>query len=124
MLNMTIGRGVRGVLNYISRPDKTKHDHTRPFFSNMAGETPRELSREAAALRRLRPNLRRVVAHLSLSSDPRDRRLTEEEWKAAVTTALRTHGAQDAAFAAYRHHDTDHDHTHIFFCVFYRMARS
>lgn len=124
ILKMIVGRGARGLLNYISRPDKTDHDHTRPVFTNMAGATPRELSAEISALRKLRPNLGRAVAHLVLSSDPRDRQLTDDEWRQAVQTALQVHGADQAAFAAYRHRDTDHDHTHVFFCEFYLAVRS
>ena len=115
ILKIKLGGGARGLLNYISQTSKTTHTHTRPFFSNMAGRTPRELAAEVAALRRLKPNLGKAVAHLSLSSDPADRPLTDEEWKAAVTTALAGHGASQAAFCAYRHQDTEHDHTHVFF---------
>ena len=90
----------------------------------MAGTNPRELAAEVAALRRLKPNLTNAVAHLSLSSDPKDRALTDEEWQQAITIALATHGAQDAAFACYQHHDTNHSHTHVFFCVFKATAKS
>ena len=123
ILKMIVGRGARGLLNYISRPDKTTLGDTRPFFTNMAGTTPRELAAEVSALRRLRPNLGREVAHLALSSDPRDRRLTEKEWQQAIQTALKIHGADQAAFAAYRHHDAAHDHTHVFFCESCPMGR-
>ncbi len=123
ILKIKLGSGSRGLLNYISQPTKTAHHHTRPFFSNMAGQTPRELAAEVSSLRKLKPNLTKAIAHLSLSSDPADRKLTDDEWRAAVTTALAEHGAQNAAFAAYRHHDTDHDHTHVFFCEYCTTGR-
>ena len=124
ILKIKLGGGARGLLNYISQTNKTNHSHTRPFFSSMAGQTPRELAAEVASLRRLRPNLVNAVAHLSLSADPKDRPLTDAEWKAAITTALAVHGADQAAFAAYRHHDTAHDHTHVFFCESCPLGRS
>lgn len=114
ILKIKIGSGARGLINYLSQTSKTNHDHTRPFFTNMAGQTPRELAREVSSLRKLKPNLGKAVAHLSLSADPRDRVLSTDEWRRAITTALVEHGAGDAPFAAYQHHDTDHQHTHIF----------
>ncbi len=87
-----------------------------PFLTNLAGRTPREMSREIGVLRRLRPNLKKAVSHLVLSHDPKQRKLTEKEWEEAVRIALDTHGANQAGFAAWRHTDTDHDHLHIFFC--------
>ncbi len=87
-----------------------------PFMTNLAGRTPREMSKEIGVLRRLRPNLKKAVSHLVLSHDPTQRKLTEKEWEEAVRIALHTHGANQAGFAAWRHTDTDHDHVHIFFC--------
>lgn len=115
ILKMIIGKGARGLINYVSQTSKTGHNHTRPFFTNMAGSTPRELSAEVSALRKLKPNLGRAVAHLVLASDPKDRALTDDEWRAAVQIALAEHGADQAAFAAWRHADTAHHHTHVFF---------
>ena len=123
ILKIKIGSGARGLLNYISQTSKTTHEHTRPFFTNMAGQTPRELAAEVSALRKLKPNLSKAIAHLSLSADLKDRALSEREWSQAVRTALAAHGAQNAPFAAYRHHDTAHDHTHVFFCALRVMGR-
>jgi len=113
ILKMMLGKGARGLLSYISNIEKT--GSSKPFFSNMAGTSPRELSAEVAALRKLRPNLSKAVGHLVLSADPRDGALSESEWRQAITIALKAHGAEQAAFAAYRHADTDHDHAHVFF---------
>ena len=114
ILKQVIGRGARGLLNYISQSSKTNHNHTRPFYSNMAGQTPRELSAEFASLRKLKPNLSRAVGHLILAADPLDRALTDAEFSQAVKLALAEIGANEAAFAAYRHHD-GHQHIHVFF---------
>lgn len=116
ILKMILGKGARGLLSYISNPTKTNHNHTQPFFSNMAGQSARELSKEVAVLRRLKPNLKMAVAHLVLSHDPNDRPLTEAEWRHAISTALKTHGAEEAAFCSYLHLDTNHIHTHVFTC--------
>lgn len=112
ILKMKLGAGARGLLNYISQASKTGHG--LPLMTNMAGTTPRELAAEVASLRRLRPNLKKAVAHLSLSHAPDGRALTDAEWRRAITVALRAHGAESVAFVAYRHNDTAHDHTHIF----------
>ena len=87
-----------------------------PFFTNMAGRTQRELASEIGILRRLRPNLTKAVSHLILSHDPKQRELTEKEWKEAIQIALHEHGAGDAAMASWIHHDTDARHCHLIFC--------
>ena len=115
ILKQIIGSGARGLISYLSQASKNAHNHTQPFFTNMAGRSPRELAAEIAALRKLRPALKKAVAHLILSNDPRDRKLTETEWRHAVQIALKGIGAEEAAFAAYWHMDTDHDHIHVFF---------
>ena len=115
ILKVVIGSGARGLLSYISGQSKTGSAHQIPFFTNMAGQTVRELSKEISALRRQRPNLKKAIAHVILSHDPKDRLLTDEEWKHAISVALKAHGAEDAVFAAYTHSDTNHPHAHVFF---------
>lgn len=116
ILKMVLGTSARGLLSYISNPTKTANNHTHPFHTNMAGQTPRELSKEISNLRKLRPNLRKAIAHMVLSHDSNDRKLTDVEWKQAISIALKTHGASETAFAAYLHKEgTDHAHTHVFF---------
>lgn len=88
----------------------------------MAGQCPRELAAEVSSLRKLKPNLGKAVAHLSLSADIKDRVLTDDDWRQAITTALAAHGAQDAPFACYRHHDTAHQHAHVFTFESHQMA--
>ena len=86
-----------------------------PTFSTFAGTTPRQISAEFAALRKLKPNLGKAVGHLILSPGPEDRTLSKEEWKQALDLALAEHGASEAQHAAYLHFDTDHPHLHVFF---------
>ena len=86
-----------------------------PTFSTFAGRTPREIAAEFGALRKLKPNLGKAVAHLILSPGPEDRVLSKDEWKRALDLALAEHGAADAPHAAYLHADTDHPHLHVFY---------
>lgn len=92
ILKIKTGKGSRGVLNYIS----AGAGQAAPMFTNMAGQTPRELAREVAALRSLRPNLGKAAAHLILAHDPGQRPLTEAEWEEALEIALKEHGAEGA----------------------------
>lgn len=101
ILKIKTGRGSRGVLNYIS----AGAGQAAPMFTNMAGQTPRELAREVAALRSLRPNLGKAAAHLILAHDPGQRPLTEVEWEEALEIALKEHGAEGVPYAAYMHEE-------------------
>jgi Relaxase/Mobilisation nuclease domain len=116
---MVLGRGFRGVIQYAAAAAKsTTSDHggsVRPFFTNMAGSSPRELSAEFGVLRKLRPNLTKAVGHLILGHDPTQRPLRQEEWKEAIKIALSEHGASDALFASWQHHDTKSAHVHVIF---------
>ena len=94
---------------------KSEQGAVAPFLTNMAGTTPRELSAEVGVLRRLRPQLTRAISHLVLSHDPGQRRLTDDEWRTAIAISLEEHGASEAAFSAWLHHDCDHQHAHIMF---------
>lgn len=85
------------------------------MFSNFAGSTPRQIAREFAAVRKLKPNIQKAVGHLILSPDPDDRQLTTEEWTKALSIALAAHGASDAPCVAYLHDDTEIRHLHVFF---------
>ena len=86
-----------------------------PTFSTFAGTTPRQIAKEFGALRRLKPNLGKAVAHLILSPGPGDRVLSKDEWRTALEVALAEHGAADTPHAAYLHDDTHHQHLHVFF---------
>jgi hypothetical protein len=94
---------------------KLEKQSAPPTFSNFAGTTPKAIAAEFGALRKLKPNLGKAVAHLILSPGPEDRALSKDEWKRALDLALAEHGAGDALHAAYLHEDTDHPHLHCFF---------
>jgi hypothetical protein len=80
---------------------------------NMAGRTPRELSREAGQFRKLRPTLNRAVAHLMLSAAPEDPYLDSETWCEIAETLLKDLGLQACPHVIVRHTDTAHQHIHI-----------
>ena len=71
------GRGFLGAAKY----DAMKAG-SELIWTNISGEaTPASWSRQAAAFRKLKPNLKRVVDHWSLSLDPRLGKLTGEQWE-------------------------------------------
>lgn len=119
ILKFKTGKGARGLLDYIA----SGAGQTLPTFTNMAGQTPRELAREVAALRSLRPNLGKAAAHLILAHDPSQRPLTEAEWREALEIALKEHGAEGVPYAAYMHEEGGGGmHLHCFLLA-YRCGR-
>ena len=79
----------------------------------MEGTTPRELSKEIAALRSAMPNFKRAVAHIIIAHDPADRRLNEEDFSRAIEIAREELGIEQAPFAAWPHDETEHQHIHL-----------
>lgn len=104
------GAGFRGALNYVLNPEKD----ARRVGGNMAGATPRELAREFAAVRQLRPDIAKPVWHCSLSLPPGER-LDGEKWEAIAADFMGRMGFDPDAtpWIAVRHQDTGHEHIHI-----------
>lgn len=115
----TNGRSFRGLVSYQSeRGANIGGTITQlPIFTNMLGRTPRELSREMAVIRRLRPGLNTAVGHLQIC--PSRALKTKEDWVEAVQIAFDAHGIHDAPFVCYLHSEgdgkTNHAHLHIAF---------
>jgi hypothetical protein len=105
------GKGWRGVDEYASgKPG------AQVLASSFAGATPRERAREFAAIRALRPTLKRVLDHWSLSASPGLGRLSDMQWRQAAAVFLNEMGYGAAGgypFHMVRHVDTDHDHVHL-----------
>ena len=102
------GRGFLGAAKY----DAMKAG-SELIWTNISGEaTPASWSRQAAAFRKLKPNLKRVVDHWSLSLDPRLGKLTGEQWEDAFRTFLDDLGYRDCPIVVHRHSDTNIDHCH------------
>jgi len=103
------GRGFRGVLTYILGKEK----QAERIGGTMVGVTPRELSTEFAAARKLRPDVERPVWHCSLSLASGER-LTPEKWGAVVEDFMERMGfSADTPWVAVRHQDTANDHVHV-----------
>ncbi len=108
------GGGFRGVLGYLLEgPKGARREHSRVITTNMASDTPRQLSQEFGVLRRLRPTLGKAVCHASISLAPDDRSLTDEEFSFIAKKFLAGMGFDDCPFIAVRHEDTTHQHIHV-----------
>lgn len=81
---------------------------------NMHGVDPRQLSKDFAAIRRLRPDIGKPVFHMSLGLPPGER-LSDERWDEVSKDMMREMGfdLDKHQYVVVRHEDTDHDHIHI-----------
>lgn len=108
------GSGFRGALNYLfNGNEKSSNKSAEIVTSNMAGLTPRHLSSEFSALRKLRPTLGKAVCHISLSIPSDDKKLSKQTWGEIAETFIQELGFKDCPFVAVKHNDTDHQHIHI-----------
>lgn len=105
------GKGARGLASYLLRRGRG-----RIIAGTMAGLTPRELSREFGALRRLNPKLTKAVAHLMLSPAPGDPPLNDGQWQQIAERYAEAMGYANTAWCGVVHNDTDHQHLHIIAC--------
>lgn len=107
------GNSFRGLLEYAFGPGETnKPDRARIVGGNMAGQNPRELAREFACGRRLRPDIKKPVWHCSLALPAGE---TSEAWPSICEQHLRNIGVDVSKhlWLVVRHNDTDYDHVHI-----------
>lgn len=110
------GGGFRGLFNYLrdGKKDKPRIPPGEIIGGNLAGQDPRELSAELAAVRRLRPACKRPVLHVSLSLPP-GQDLTPEQWQQAATTWMEKMGidAGRHPHVLYKHNETGKRHIHL-----------
>jgi len=105
-----IGRGFRGVLNYVCDDSAERgHDAAWILETNMAGHSPRELAAEFGALRQLNPDLTRAVYHCSLRL-PAGEQLTDEGWAGFSRDYLQAMGFADVPYVVVQHAG---DHVHL-----------
>ena len=102
------GTGMQGVVSYAMAGD-----HRALIGGNLAGRTPRQLSKEFGQFRKLRPSLERAVAHLMLSAAPEDPPLDANAWNRIADIFLKDLGYEFCPHVIFRHNDTGNDHIHI-----------
>lgn len=82
--------------------------------TNFAGGDVRAWSHEFAAFRKLKPNLARAVAHISLNLSPEERQVSDEEFVEIANRFKEGLGyGDDCPFLFVRHHDREHQHVHL-----------
>lgn len=82
--------------------------------TNFAGSDIRSWSKEFAAFRKLKPNLSRAVAHISLNIAPDDREISDAEFIDIAHKFKAGLGyTDDCPFLLIRHADRDHQHVHL-----------
>lgn len=111
------GAGFRGLLDYIYGPGENNHPGRAVPVSgagNVLGTDPRDLARQFAVSRQLRPDIKKPVWHCSLSLPPGEK-LSDERWAEIARDFLSRMGLDPDArmWHCARHIDTDHDHIHL-----------
>lgn len=111
------GAGFRGVINYIHGPGEDNHPgRAVPVLGagNVLGTDPRDLARQFAVTRQLRPDIKKPVWHCSLSLPPGEK-LPDERWAEIARDFLSRMGLDPdiRMWHCARHIDTDHDHIHL-----------
>ncbi|HHG3314794.1 TPA: DNA-primase RepB domain-containing protein [Vibrio parahaemolyticus] len=104
------GNGFRGLANYIL--DSVKGAEL--LGGNMSGENSRELSKEFAVCRKLRPNIKRPAWHVSLAL-PAGENIDNSMWCNVAQRFLEEMGV-DINMHQYflgKHSDTNNEHIHI-----------
>lgn len=79
---------------------------------NMSGETVRELTNEFAAVRALKPSVKKPVHHAQLSAAPGDH-LSALQWEEIGEQYVEKMGFEDCPYVVIQHRDKAHDHIHI-----------
>ena len=105
--NQVKGTGFRGTLDYLLGKEEAV-----VIGGNMLGENSKELSREFSVSRALRPKLKKVVYHASLSL-PHDEHLSTSKWKEAADKYVQKMGFEGSQYVTVKHNDTKHEHVHI-----------
>lgn len=114
---ITKGNGFRGALDYLRGPGEENHPGravTVVGAGNVLGSDPRELARQFAASRRLRPEIKNPVFHVSLSCPPGEK-LGDEKWAEIAPDYLSRMGLDPDRhqWHCLRHTDQAHDHIHL-----------
>ncbi|MGV1101056.1 relaxase/mobilization nuclease domain-containing protein [Thiovibrio sp. JS02] len=117
---ITKGNGFRGALEYLYGPGEENHPG-RPVpvegAGNVLGTEPRDLARQFAASRRLRPGIKNPVFHVSLSCPPGEKP-GDAKWAEIARDYLSRMGMDPDRhqWHCLRHIDQEHDHIHLLVC--------
>ncbi|MEO0373973.1 MAG: relaxase/mobilization nuclease domain-containing protein [Cyanobacteria bacterium P01_A01_bin.17] len=109
------GRGFYGTFRYVLEEGQAEKDKDAHIIGgNMMGSDARELSKEAGEIRRIKPEIKQPVWHVSLSFPPGEM-LTDAQMQQASDRFLAEMGLPlDRHQHLYvRHHDTEHAHVHL-----------
>lgn len=115
--NITKGNSFRGGLEYLLGPGEKNHPgRAVPVMGagNVLGTNPRDLARQFAASRRLRPGIKNPVFHVSLSCPPGEKP-GDAKWAEVAPDYLSRMGLDPDRHQWFccRHIDQEHDHIHL-----------
>jgi Ti-type conjugative transfer relaxase TraA len=108
---ITTGKGAGGTIAYV-----TQKDGAQILSSTWIGAAEgwaAQAHEHAAALNPELANHGQSVVHISLSADPADGRLSDDQWRGIAVEYLERMGWSGHDHAVVRHTDTSHDHIHI-----------
>lgn len=111
------GNGFGGALKYLYGPGENNHlGRAVPVIGagNVLGSDPRDLARQFAVSRRLRPGIKNPVWHVSLSCPPGEKP-NDEKWSEIAGDYLSSMGINPNRhqWHCLRHIDQEHDHIHL-----------
>ena len=104
------GKGFKGVVNYVLDKDKAQLVETK----DVRLKDKNSIIASFVAQSRLKPNIAKPVAHISLDFSKQDKeRLTDSFMVNIATEYMEKMGYKDTQFIICRHHDTEHPHIHL-----------
>jgi hypothetical protein len=108
------GKGFRGVLNYVL--DQHRHRGAEVTGGTMAGRSPRDLAREFAFTRSLRPEVQGPVFHYVIAYDTADAERVSQDDREAIARRIQEELGLEASrhdFVRVSHLEKAHQHDHI-----------
>jgi hypothetical protein len=108
---ITTGKGAGGTISYVC-----EKDGAQILSSSWGGAQETWASQMHEHGEALNPSLAahgQSVVHISLSADPKDGKLSDDQWRAISEEYLSRMGWEGHDHAVVRHTDTNHDHIHL-----------
>jgi hypothetical protein len=106
------GGGIGGQFRYVTRDGKPQEIRAQVCFIDGTQDNKKDYLREQAALRSLRPDVRKPGLHFVLSLPDGDH-MSREDWRRAVQSFTSKIGLDGHSYYAVKHTDEDHEHIHI-----------